>query len=139
MKIKLNTEKDIFKLVDAFIQMSKDVKTALLYGDLGAGKTTFVKELARRLGSVDATSSPTYSLINEYKISEGKLFHIDLYRLEYEVEALEIGIEDYLYSGEYCLVEWPQVVEKLVEDVVIMKFEVLEDNSRLVEIDIQKR
>jgi tRNA threonylcarbamoyladenosine biosynthesis protein TsaE len=118
--------------------MSSEIKTAFLYGDLGAGKTTFVKALVSALGSTDETSSPTYSLVNEYEIPEGRLYHIDLYRLESEEEALDMGIEDYLYSDHYCLIEWPQVIENMVDEVITIKFEVQEDKSRLVEIDIQK-
>ncbi len=134
MIITLKSEKDIPKLVDIYLKMSKDIKVALLYGDLGAGKTTFVKKLVETLGSTDETSSPTYSLVNEYEIKNDIFYHIDLYRLETETEAIEIGIEDYIYSGRYCLVEWPQVIEKLIIDAIIIKIKTQKDNSRVVEI-----
>lgn len=136
MKLHIQSESEIDKLVDAFIQEARGVKVAFLYGDLGAGKTTFVKQLVKRLGSPDMASSPTYSLVNEYDVSEGKLYHIDLYRLDNEQEALEIGIEDYLYSGHYCMIEWPQVIEKLVDQAVEIKITTNEDESRSVEIDL---
>lgn len=136
MKLTLQNESEIGKLVEAFFEVSQGEKIVFLYGDLGAGKTTFVKSLVRRLGSVDEASSPTYSLVNEYDVTGGKLYHIDLYRLNDEQEALEIGIEDYLYSGHYCMVEWPQVIEKLVDQAVEIKIITNEDESRSVEIDL---
>ena len=90
------------------------------YAQMGAGKTTLIKEICRQLGSSDHFSSPTYSIVNEYRISEQtKIYHIDLYRLKDVEEALSIGIEDYLYSNYYCFVEWPELVEHLLpEDTV---------------------
>jgi len=136
MKLQIKNEAELDKLVEAYLQVSEGVKVAFLYGDLGAGKTTFVKRLVKTLGSVEEASSPTYSLVNEYDVNDGKLYHIDLYRLNDEQEALEIGIEDYLYSGHYCMIEWPQVIEKLVDQVVEIKIETMEDQSRSVEIKL---
>ena len=127
MKLQIYNESEIDKLVDAYLQVSQGEKITFLYGDLGAGKTTFVKRLVEKLGSTDETSSPTYSLVNEYDVTGGKLYHIDLYRLNDEQEALEIGIEDYLYSGHYCMIEWPQVIEKLVDRAVEIKITTNED------------
>ena len=76
-------------------------------GEMGAGKTTFIRALCAAKGARDAVGSPTFSIINEYRYSAGKIFHIDLYRLKDEEEALRAGVEDALYSGELCLVEWP--------------------------------
>jgi len=136
MKLTIRNEDEIGRLVDAFFEISQGEKIVFLYGDLGAGKTTFVKSLVRRLGSEDETSSPTYSLVNAYDVVDGKLYHIDLYRLDSEQEALEIGIEDYLYSGDYCMIEWPQVIEKLVDRAVEIKIIANEDESRFVELDL---
>ncbi len=88
----------------------------LLEGDLGAGKTTLIKELLAQLGSTDTGSSPSYSLINEYATtSGGKIYHLDLYRLHSVEEAFALGLEDILYSGHYCFVEWPQIVKEYLE------------------------
>jgi len=135
IQFEINSEDQLDTMVDQYLDFAKNVKLAFLYGDLGAGKTTFVKKLVARLGSNDEASSPTYSLVNEYDIADGKLFHIDLYRLNDTEEALEIGIEDYIYSGHYCLIEWPQVVEQLVEEAVTIRIEALENESRKIEID----
>ena len=77
-------------------------------GDLGAGKTTFIQALCEVKKVTDSVSSPTFSLINEYAYSGGKIYHIDLYRIKDEDEAIRAGVEDCLYSGDICLVEWPE-------------------------------
>jgi tRNA threonylcarbamoyladenosine biosynthesis protein TsaE len=82
-------------------------KVFAFHGDMGAGKTTFIHALCHLKGVRDTVGSPTFSIINEYRYPEGKIYHIDLYRLKDEEEALKAGVEEVLYSGELCLVEWP--------------------------------
>lgn len=94
-----------------------------LSGELGAGKTTFVSEFCRQLGIKDAISSPTFSIVNEYRLVQGPVFHIDCYRLKNIEEALDIGIEDYLEQATYCFIEWPNVIAELLPaDVVSLHF-----------------
>ena len=76
-------------------------------GEMGAGKTTFIKEFVKALGTNDDVSSPTFSIVNEYETDNGIVYHFDFYRLNHEEEALDFGIEEYLYSNQYCLMEWP--------------------------------
>lgn len=84
-------------------------KVIALHGQMGAGKTTFVHALCEAMGVTDAVGSPTFSIINQYKTSAGKtIYHIDLYRLKDEEEAIQAGVEDCLFSGHYCFVEWPE-------------------------------
>lgn len=85
-------------------------------GEMGAGKTTLIAAICRKLGTQDALSSPTYSIINEYHIAgtANKIFHLDLYRLRNIEEAIEAGVEDCLLSGSYCFIEWPQLIERLL-------------------------
>jgi ATPase, YjeE family len=85
-------------------------------GEMGAGKTTFIKEFVRLLGTDDDISSPTFSIVNEYDTDNGKVYHFDFYRLNDEEEALDFGIEDYFYSNAYCLMEWPSRVENLIPE-----------------------
>jgi tRNA threonylcarbamoyladenosine biosynthesis protein TsaE len=116
-------------------QIINDLKYSLILfiGDLGAGKTTSIKYFLKELKCEDAGSSPSYSIINEYKADNNKIYHIDLYRLEDAQEAFNLGIEDYLYSGYFCFVEWPQIIfDYLEEPYHIFKIEIQEDNSRLV-------
>ena len=91
--------------------------TVLFYGDLGAGKTTLIKALVRELGSSDNVSSPTFSLINEYKTEDNQsIFHLDLYRLKEENEAFDLGIEEILESESLKFIEWPQKINTLLEN-----------------------
>lgn len=90
-------------------------KILLLEGEMGVGKTTLIKELVTQLGSKDNVSSPTFSLVNEYHTTnEEKIFHFDFYRIDEEEEALDMGVEEYFYSGEWCLIEWPNKIKNLL-------------------------
>ena len=89
-------------------------KTLLFYGTMGVGKTTLIKEISKQLGVTDIINSPTFSLVNEYKIVNDKIYHFDFYRIKTEEEALDIGIEEYFYQGNLCLIEWPEKVSNLL-------------------------
>lgn len=108
------------------------------YGPVGAGKTTLVKELCKLLGVLDETTSPTFSLINEYQCPFGAVRHSDLYRLKDDEEALSIGIEDYLYDPNYFFIEWPEVIEHLLpEGTVRVKLDYDElSEVRTVQVDV---
>jgi len=106
---------EIAEAAERIIGSAGTVKTWLFIGDMGSGKTTLIKAICRRLGAEGDFSSPTYSLANEYPIPGGIIFHLDLYRLRSIEEAIDIGIEDYLLGGSYCLVEWPQLIMPLLK------------------------
>lgn len=92
-----------------FLQQTQGNKVFAFHGEMGAGKTTFITAVCRQLGVTQAMSSPTFSIINQYEIpANGRIYHIDLYRIKDEEEALQAGVEDCLFSGQYCFVEWPQ-------------------------------
>ncbi len=98
-----------------FLSAIADRKVIAFYGEMGAGKTTFIKALCAALGVKDATSSPTFSIINEYRSSSGEaLYHFDFYRIKDTAEAFDMGYEDYFYSGRLCLIEWPEKIEALL-------------------------
>ena len=106
------------------------------HGQMGAGKTTFINALCRVKQVSSAVSSPTFSIINEYAYPGGVLYHIDLYRLEQEEDAFRAGVEDCLYSGTICLVEWPERAEGLFPpDTVHIYFEVIDPETRKITID----
>lgn len=93
-----------------------DVRIWLLHGEMGAGKTTLVKEFCRQLDVVDMISSPTFSIVNEYATAaKHKVYHFDFYRIKNEAEALDIGVEEYLYSGAHCFIEWPEKIPSLID------------------------
>jgi tRNA threonylcarbamoyladenosine biosynthesis protein TsaE len=97
-----------------FLDEAGGIRVWLLYGEMGAGKTTFVKELCRRLGVEDTMSSPTFSIVNEYESQGEKVYHFDFFRIKNEAEAYDIGTEEYFYSGNYCFVEWPEKISGLI-------------------------
>lgn len=105
----------------------------LLYGEMGVGKTTFVSEVCRQLGITDEVSSPTFSIVNEYQSKTGvTVFHFDFYRLEDESEAMDIGVEEYFYSGNYCLIEWPEKIPSLLPPESVKVELWFEGNKRML-------
>ncbi|CAM3303028.1 tRNA threonylcarbamoyladenosine biosynthesis protein TsaE [Flavobacterium longum] len=107
-------------------------KVILFNGAMGAGKTTFIKALCRALGIDGVTSSPTFSLVNEYVSGSGDtVYHFDVYRLKRETEALDMGIEEYLYSGNYCFIEWAEKIPNLIPEAhSVIDVTVLSDGAR---------
>lgn len=103
------------------------------HGNMGAGKTTFIHGLCEARGVTDTVGSPTFSIINEYRYPGGRIFHIDLYRLKDEEEAIRAGVEDVLYSGDICLVEWPERAPDIFpSDTVHVRLEVLDPDTRKI-------
>ena len=102
-------------LIASEIISSAKSKTLLFYGEMGVGKTTLIKEFCKELKVQDSISSPTFSLVNEYQTSTNeKVFHFDFYRITDQEEALDIGIEEYFYNNDWCLIEWPGNIENLL-------------------------
>ncbi len=114
------------------ILSEKPKKVILFYGNMGVGKTTLIKSLAKELGVNEVTSSPTFSLVNEYQINENQyIYHFDVYRLKNETEALDMGIDEYLYSGNWCFIEWAENIPNLIPDEhSIIKIDLLPDGKR---------
>ncbi|MGE8554521.1 tRNA (adenosine(37)-N6)-threonylcarbamoyltransferase complex ATPase subunit type 1 TsaE [Chryseobacterium jejuense] len=109
--MKIQSLQEWQQIVDEVIPKLK-YNILLLKGNLGAGKTTFTQFLLKNLGSEDEVNSPTYSIVNEYTTSKGKVFHFDLYRLKNIEEVYDIGIEEYLDNSFLCIIEWPEVYEE---------------------------
>jgi tRNA threonylcarbamoyladenosine biosynthesis protein TsaE len=111
-------------------------KIILFNGEMGVGKTTLIKQLCRILGVEDATSSPTFSLVNEYYTSNDQIvYHFDFYRLNKETEALDMGVDDYLYSGNWCFIEWSEKIASLIPDEhSVVTIELLADGKRNLEL-----
>jgi tRNA threonylcarbamoyladenosine biosynthesis protein TsaE len=100
----------------ALLNLAGTHKIFLFYGDMGAGKTTFIKALCEQLGVQEPVTSPTFSIVNEYEGSNAKVYHFDFYRLKNQDEALDMGYEEYFYSGNYCLIEWPEKIPDLLPE-----------------------
>lgn len=111
-------------------------KVILFNGDMGVGKTTLIKQLCKTLGVKDATSSPTFSLVNEYQTASNQtVYHFDFYRLNKETEALDMGVDDYFYSGNWCFIEWPEKIENLIpQQHTVITIELLPNGERLLKL-----
>src|SRR5579862_6817718 len=105
---------DISVVAEAVIENAGQQKVLLFRGEMGAGKTTLIKALCKALGADENISSPTFSIVNEYSIPKGKIYHFDFYRLKNQAEAMDMGCEEYFYSGEYCFIEWPEMIPDLL-------------------------
>jgi tRNA threonylcarbamoyladenosine biosynthesis protein TsaE len=105
-------------------------KNILIYGEMGAGKTTFIKALGKVLSCKDNISSPTYAIVNEYDMPPSKIFHFDLFRLNSKEEVLDIGFEDYLDQNALCIIEWPQLAEGFIETGLKIEIEKIDLNRR---------
>ncbi len=140
MEFILKSETELSNIANYILKELKGRKKILLTGSLGAGKTTLAQHLCKAIGVKDTVNSPTFSIVNEYPFKNDKgatkwVHHIDLYRLNTLQEALDIGIEEYLYDDEYCLIEWPQLIEPLwPDDCVQISIDIIEDSVRKIVI-----
>ena len=131
--------KELPEIARKLVEQFAEERVFAFYGKMGAGKTTFIQSVCRVLGSDDTVTSPTFALINEYNTQKnGSVFHFDFYRIKNLEEVFDLGYEDYLYSGSYCLIEWPELIEPLLpEKVVRVKIEVEPDGSRKISATIE--
>jgi tRNA threonylcarbamoyladenosine biosynthesis protein TsaE len=140
MEWTINSLEDLPALVPQLLETLRGRRKIALYGDMGAGKTTFVKAICRHLGVRENTASPTFSLVNQYSYrqpdgSEALFHHIDLYRLKSAQEAFDIGLEDLLFDPWFCIIEWPQLVDRwLPEDTARVQIEILGETARRIYI-----
>lgn len=116
MIINLSSKNDLQKYMSAIVDFIAHDTILLLNGQMGAGKTTFTKYFCAYLGVNDLVNSPTFSIVNEYKLKTNAIYHFDFYRIKDETEALDIGVEDYFYSGNLCIIEWSERIPSLIPD-----------------------
>ncbi len=118
MEIKINSLEALPRAAAEFIRLTASRKVIAFVGEMGAGKTTFIAEVCRQSGVSEIAASPSFAIINEYRgdASHPLIYHFDFYRLDTIEDAMEIGTEDYFYSGNLCLIEWPERVESLLPD-----------------------
>jgi tRNA threonylcarbamoyladenosine biosynthesis protein TsaE len=135
MDIEVNSLADLAVVAQQLSDFAGSEKVFIFEGDMGAGKTTFIKNFCKHLGIEDVVSSPTYSIVNEYKSPNGPVFHFDFYRIKDIREAYDLGYEEYFYGGDVCLIEWPErVAELLPEKFIKVEINVLDENRRLFKL-----
>jgi tRNA threonylcarbamoyladenosine biosynthesis protein TsaE len=135
---RIKNKSDLKNVAEKLINRFPEERIFAFYGKMGAGKTTFIQSICKILGTEDNVISPTFAIINEYKTAHFKsIFHFDFYRIKNLEEVYDLGYEDYLYSGNYCLIEWPELIESLLpENIVRVKIEVTENELRLITAEI---
>ena len=135
MEIVINNIKDINKAARTFIDYMPEGNVIAFYGNMGVGKTTFIKALCEELGVEDEVTSHTFAIVNEYTCTNApsKIYHFDFYRIKKLEEVYDMGYEDYFYSDSLCLIEWPELIEELLPDDVT-KVHIIEqsDGSRKI-------
>ena len=132
--LKISSLEEIDAVAKEFISATRGHDLFAFYGQMGAGKTTFTVALCKAWGVEDVVNSPTFAIVNEYCCADGEtLYHFDFYRIKNIAEAMDIGVEDYFYSGSRCIMEWPENIEELLPDEVLRVYiEVKPDLSRTV-------
>ncbi|MBN2862886.1 MAG: tRNA (adenosine(37)-N6)-threonylcarbamoyltransferase complex ATPase subunit type 1 TsaE [Bacteroidales bacterium] len=136
MQIPLKNKRYLPSVAGTLLKYSGDRRLFAFYGSLGAGKTTIIKAICKLLGASDPVSSPTFTIVNEYRTADGQLlYHIDFYRIKKYEEVLDLGIEEYLSAGSYCFMEWPEIIEEMLPaDTVKIKITPGKNEERLLEI-----
>lgn len=134
MYIEIRDLSEIQQAARQFLSEIGDYAVFAFYGEMGAGKTTFIKAVCEALGVKETISSPTFAIINEYRDGEGRsVYHFDFYRIKKIEEVFDFGYEDYFYSGNLCFIEWPELVEALLpENVLRISIRETEDGTRVL-------
>jgi len=131
LELSCTSEEELPLVAKELFEFSGLLKVWLFVGDLGAGKTTLIKQLCKYLGVGDEVASPTFSIINEYLADGNPIYHFDFYRLNDKEEAIDIGVSEYFDSGNYCFIEWPQKVEQLLpEELILIRIKGQKDGKR---------
>jgi tRNA threonylcarbamoyladenosine biosynthesis protein TsaE len=136
MKILIKDKRHLPLAAKELIKYSGNRKIFAFYGSMGAGKTTIIKAVCESLGAVDIVSSPTFTLVNEYKTTKGEsIYHIDFYRIKKQEEVFDFGIEEYLTGETYCFMEWPELIEELLPpETINVKISVDDMEQRILSI-----
>ena len=135
MRFVVNCISDLKEVAVEVLKLSEGKNIICFYGEMGVGKTTFIKEICKELEVIDNVSSPTFSIVNEYKTKNDKfVFHFDFYRLETEEEAFDMGYEEYFYNDNLCFVEWPEKIKSLLPNEILKVEMIKENEKRIIEI-----
>ena len=135
--LKIDSLSELDNVAEQIISSLDGRNVVLFRGGMGAGKTTLISRIVAQLGAEDTVTSPTFALVNEYEGADKMLiYHFDFYRIDKVEEVFDLGYEEYFYSGDLCLVEWPEKIEALIpDDVMTVKIEVEDDGQRIFTID----
>lgn len=135
-RIEIDSLSDLERVADEVIEALDGRTVVLLRGGMGAGKTTLVSRIAARLGAEDTVTSPTFALVNQYEGTECRIYHFDFYRIDRIEEVFDLGYEEYFYSGDLCLVEWPEKIEPLIpDDAMEVRITAGDGEERVFEIE----
>ncbi len=136
MEILIKDKRHLPAAAKELLKHSDDKKIFAFYGSMGAGKTTIIKAICKYLGAIDIVTSPTFTLVNEYKTSKGEsLFHIDFYRIKKQEEVYDFGLEEYLTGDSYCFMEWPELVEELLPaETVRVRIKIESEEQRVLSL-----
>lgn len=137
MELLVEKESRLADTASSILEYAGNEKIFLFQGEMGAGKTTLIKSLCQQLGMEENVSSPTYSLVNEYALPKGKIYHFDFFRIKNESEAFDLGFEEYLSSGDYCFIEWPEMIPNLWP-INFIEIKIVEEMGGLRKISVQK-
>ena len=137
MEIRIKSIEEIAVAAKEFVAAMGERKVFAFYGKMGAGKTTFIKAVCEELGVEDVINSPTFAIVNEYVDGQGEpIYHFDFYRIKNQQEVMDLGYEDYVYSGHVCFMEWPELIENLLpDDAVKVTIEEEIDGGRVLVVD----
>jgi tRNA threonylcarbamoyladenosine biosynthesis protein TsaE len=136
MKIVIKDKRHLSSAAKKLLESAGEKKIFAFYGSMGAGKTTFIKSVCKELGAVDIISSPTFTIVNEYRTSGGEpLYHIDFYRIKKQEEVFDFGVEEYLTGDSYCFMEWPELVEEILPPGTV-KVRITADSNEQRTLDI---
>ena len=137
MEIRIKSIEEIAVAAKEFVAAMGERKVFAFYGKMGAGKTTFIKAVCEELGVEDVINSPTFAIVNEYVDGKGEpVYHFDFYRIKNLQEVMDLGYEDYVYSGHVCFMEWPELIENLLpDDAVKVTIEEEIDGGRVLVVD----
>lgn len=135
-RIKIDSQNELPMVAQAVIDSLQGRTVVVFRAEMGAGKTTLISRIVAQLGADDTVTSPTFALVNQYEGSEQRIYHFDFYRINRIEEVFDFGYEEYFYSGDLCLVEWPEKIEALIpDDAMVVRIEVGEDEHRIFEIE----
>ncbi len=135
MQFNVKSIEELAGIAKQILSLANKERIFVFYGEMGAGKTTLINKICAELGVKEHTSSPTFSIVNEYKGESENIYHFDFYRIKNQSEAFDLGYEDYFYSGSYCMIEWPEKIPDLLPNHYMrIKICPLSETERLIEI-----